>query len=122
MRTSVNVDDVCELRKQQAVFLLDVREQDEYGEVNIDGSMHIPLGKLVEELPKLELPKDREVIVVCRSGRRSALAADFLRQQGYQAANMEGGLRAWFVHQKAEGTISETEFKRIMEFLGPHNV
>lgn len=121
MRTSVNVDDVCELRKRQTgIVLLDVRQPDEYAQASIEGSMLVPINKLMEELPKLELPKDKEVICICRSGRTSALAADFLRQQGYQAANMEGGLRQWFIHQKAEGTVSESEFKRIMDFLGPH--
>lgn len=105
---------------QISIVLLDVREQDEYAEANIDGSILVPIGKLVEELPKLDLPRDKEIIAICRSGRRSALAAEFLRQQGYQAANMEGGLRQWFIHQNTEGTLSSDEFKRIMDFLGPY--
>ncbi len=121
MVTSLTVDDVCELVKRQAsIVLLDVRQPEEYAECCIEGSMLVPLHKLVEETPKLAIPKDRQIICVCRSGRRSGLAAEFLRSQGYLAANMEGGMRQWFIHQHTEGTIRTPEFKRVMSFLGPH--
>lgn len=119
METSLDVDQVCELVKRQAdVVLLDVREQDEFSQVAIDGSMHVPLGKLVEELPKLDLVKDKQIICICRSGRRSSLAAEFLRSQGYQAVNMEGGMRDWTKHRHAEGLIDDAEYSRISTFLG----
>lgn len=121
MQTSLTVDDVCELVKRQAqMVLLDVRQPEEWAEARIEGATLVPLHKLVEDLPKLSLSKERQVICICRSGRRSGLAAEFLRSQGYPAANMEGGLRQWFIHQHTEGTLSEPEFKRIMAFLGPH--
>jgi rhodanese-related sulfurtransferase len=121
MQTSLTVDDVCELVKRQApMVLLDVRQPEEWDEVRIEGATLVPLGELLDELPKLSLPKDRQVICICRSGRRSGMAAEFLRSQGYPALNMEGGLRQWFIHQNTEGTLSVAEFKRVMEFLGPH--
>ena len=117
MRTSLTVDEVCELRKRQAVVLLDVREKEEYAGASIDGSILVPLGTLEVELPNLELPKDKEVICICRSGGRSAIAAEFLRQQGFQGINMEGGMIQWIMHKHTEGEINDEEYKRIMEFF-----
>ncbi|MBI4145570.1 rhodanese-like domain-containing protein [Candidatus Woesearchaeota archaeon] len=120
MQTSLTVDDVCDLLQRQAqIVLLDVREPAEWAEARIDAATLIPISKLVEDLPKLGLPKDQQVICICRSGRRSGLAAEFLRSQGYQAANMEGGLRQWFIHKHTEGAIDDKEFKRVAAFLGP---
>ena len=74
-------------------FLLDVREKDEYAECRIDGATLIPLGELQNRLS--EVPKDREVIVHCHHGGRSAMAVRALQQAGYQAKNLSGGIDAW---------------------------
>jgi rhodanese-related sulfurtransferase len=78
------------------VNLVDVREPQEYEEVNIGGRL-VPLGKVqtmqVEELEDL---KGEEVIVYCRSGRRSMLACQVLEQLGFKDTyNLEGGILAW---------------------------
>lgn len=75
------------------VFLLDVREPDEFEEVAIPGSHLIPLGSLQRRVG--EVPKDRQVVVICAVGGRSARATDYLRRQGFEAANLHGGIRAW---------------------------
>jgi rhodanese-related sulfurtransferase len=121
MDTSLNVDQVCELVKRQApVVLLDVREQEEYAVVAIEGSTLIPLATLETEYVKLDLPKDKQVICICRSGRRSSMAAEFLRSKGIQAVNMEGGMRDWIKHRYAEGLIAEDDFVTMSTFLGPY--
>ncbi len=74
-------------------FLLDVREPWEY-EVSNLGGVNIPLGQLPERLT--EIPKDKEVVVMCRSGARSERAAAFLLQNGFSTVcNMTGGIRQW---------------------------
>ena len=119
MHTSLDTDQVCELVKRNApMLLLDVREPQEHLEVSIEGSVLVPLGKLVEDLAKLLLPKDKQVICICRSGRRSSLAAEFLRSQGYQAVNMEGGMRDWVKHRYTEGLMSDEDYKKATTFLG----
>lgn len=119
MHTSLDVDEVCELVKRKApVVLLDVREPDEFAEVNIEGSTLLPLSQLRSDFQKLAISKDQQIICVCRSGRRSSLAAEFLRSQGYQAVNMEGGMRDWTKHRHAEGLIDDREYKKISAFLG----
>jgi len=84
------------LDKGEEVNLVDVREPHEFEEVNIGGRL-VPLGKVqtmqVEELEDL---KDKEVIIYCRSGRRSMLACQILDQMGYRDTyNLEGGVLAW---------------------------
>jgi rhodanese-related sulfurtransferase len=73
--------------------LLDVREQDEWNAGHVEGSQHIPMGELLGRLG--EVPADREVVVVCRVGSRSAQVTAYLRQQGYDVVNLDGGLHAW---------------------------
>lgn len=73
---------------------VDVREPDEWDDGHIPGALHVPLGELAERVG--ELPSDCDLILVCRSGGRSALATEFLLRRGYpRAANLVGGMLAW---------------------------
>ncbi|OLD11032.1 MAG: hypothetical protein AUJ06_01145 [Chloroflexi bacterium 13_1_40CM_3_70_6] len=83
-----------EVSKRRSEFhLLDVREQDEWDAGHIEGAQHIPLGQLGQRLA--DVPRDRSVVAVCRSGSRSDRAAKGLRASGYQAENLDGGVTAW---------------------------
>ncbi|MQA35417.1 rhodanese-like domain-containing protein [Modestobacter roseus] len=73
--------------------LLDVREADEVAAGRIAGSTHIPLGQLAAR--SVELDRGRPVITVCRSGGRSSRAAQLLAAQGYDVADLAGGMTAW---------------------------
>jgi rhodanese-related sulfurtransferase len=81
--------------KQQAgAFLLDVREPSEWNDAHIAGATLIPLGELQSRVN--ELPKDQEIVVVCRSGNRSAQGRDILLNAGFdQVTSMAGGLNQW---------------------------
>ena len=81
--------------KQEAgAFILDVREPSEWNEAHIAGATLIPLGELGSRVN--ELPKDKEIVVVCRSGNRSAQARDLLVNEGFtQVTSMAGGLNQW---------------------------
>ena len=70
-----------------------MREQDEWDAGHIEGAQHIPLGELGSRLA--EVPNDRVVVAVCRSGSRSDRAAKGLRSSGYRSENLEGGVTAW---------------------------
>jgi adenylyltransferase/sulfurtransferase len=74
-------------------FVLDVREPQEYQINRIPGSVLIPLGEIAQRYG--ELPKDVEIIAQCKSGVRSAKAADFLRQKGFRVKNLKGGILGW---------------------------
>ena len=73
--------------------LLDVREPDEWEAGHIEGVQHIPLAQLA--LRVQEVPTDRVVVTVCRSGHRSGIAAKGLAARGIRAENLEGGVEAW---------------------------
>ncbi|WP_109486346.1 molybdopterin-synthase adenylyltransferase MoeB [Occallatibacter savannae] len=77
----------------ESVYLLDVREPYEYQIAQIGGTL-IPQNDVPNRLS--EIPKDREIIVQCRSGARSQKIAEFLKQSGYpQVVNLAGGILAW---------------------------
>jgi rhodanese-related sulfurtransferase len=73
-------------------FLLDVREPVELAVEQIPGAVNIPLGQLRARLG--ELPRDREILVICRSGQRAYSATRILLQHGFKARNLSGGLLA----------------------------
>jgi rhodanese-related sulfurtransferase len=73
--------------------VLDVREDWEWEAGHVAGSVHIPLGELGARVG--ELSADRPIVVVCRSGVRSQMAADAMSEAGWDAANLAGGLIAW---------------------------
>lgn len=73
---------------------VDVREKWELEVCAISDALHVPLGELPQRFG--ELPKDKPVVVICRSGRRSMDATMFLRERGYdKATNLRGGVLLW---------------------------
>lgn len=82
------------LEAGDGVLLVDVREPWEYAAAHAPGALLIPLGEFVGRFG--ELPRERELLVICHSGYRSYQAATFLRRQGYpNVANIVGGMEEW---------------------------
>jgi hydroxyacylglutathione hydrolase len=80
-----------QLAEADPPFVLDVRAENEVGEVSVEGSVNIPLSRLLERLD--ELPRDRPIVVHCSSGYRSSTAASLLRRAGLaHVADLVGGL------------------------------
>jgi NADPH-dependent 2,4-dienoyl-CoA reductase/sulfur reductase-like enzyme/rhodanese-related sulfurtransferase len=71
-------------------LLLDVREPEELAVESVPDALNIPLGHLRERLG--ELPRDREILVICRSGQRAYAATRILLQNGFKAKNLAGGM------------------------------
>jgi glyoxylase-like metal-dependent hydrolase (beta-lactamase superfamily II) len=84
---------VARLGTHDEPFLLDVRDPNEHVEWRIAGARNIPLAELPVRMD--EVPADREVVVYCASGRRSAAAGRLLVDAGRLARDLEGGMRAW---------------------------
>jgi rhodanese-related sulfurtransferase len=85
------------LKEGEDVYLLDVREPAEVVDWAFPGAVNIPLGELGTRTD--ELPTDREIVVLCHSGVRSASAAQALDGAGWQAANLTGGVVAWLASE-----------------------
>ena len=75
-------------------FLLDVREPDEWAAGHIPGAVHLPMMEVPARIA--EVPVDGDVVVVCRSGVRSAQVVAYLRGHGWDnVRNLDGGMQAW---------------------------
>jgi rhodanese-related sulfurtransferase len=76
--------------------LLDVRENEEWSAGHIDGARHIPMNSVPQHVAYGDgIPSDRPIVVVCKMGGRSAQVTAWLNQQGFDAANLDGGMLAW---------------------------
>jgi rhodanese-related sulfurtransferase len=86
------------------VTLLDVRELDEWQAGHAPEALHIPMSELTGRLA--DLPADKDVYVVCRSGGRSARVTEYLLGNGWDAVNIDGGMQSW--HAQGKPLVSET--------------
>jgi rhodanese-related sulfurtransferase len=88
------------LERGERVTVVDVRKGEDHAEWSIPGSLHVDAYDALNSgddgaMEGLELPEDTPVVTVCGRGRSSAVAADQLRRQGYEALSLEGGMKAW---------------------------
>lgn len=91
---SVSATELSEkLKNGKKPLVVDVRQPGEYRSGHINGAKLIPLGELSGRLK--ELPKNKEIVLVCASGSRSRSATKILVREGYEAVNMNGGMISW---------------------------
>ena len=88
---SISVDDLATNR--DSFVIVDVREADEWEHGHLAGSLHIAMANLPERLE--EIPRDRRIACLCRSGNRSAKVTAWLLANGFDALNVSGGTLAW---------------------------
>ena len=92
----INPDDAQKLLKENSsAVLLDVRTPDEFAEGHIEGAVNLAVEELESRLNELPSDKATPIVVYCRSGRRSALAAEILVKAGYSAIYDLGGIQNW---------------------------
>ena len=92
----VNSVEALQLINHKNALILDVREESEYKSGHILNAKWIPLGRLGDRIGELERYREQPVVVVCRSGQRSASACVTLGKQGFtQVLNLAGGVTAW---------------------------
>ena len=92
----VDVVEALQLINHKNAVILDVREESEYKSGHILNAKWIPLGKLAGRIGELERYRAQPIVVVCRSGQRSASACVALGKQGFaQAHNLSGGVMGW---------------------------
>jgi len=123
--------DLEEILQEREVMLLDVREPAEFEAMHIADSLNVPRGILEtaceydyeETVPELVEARDREIVVICRSGNRSVFASDVMQQMGYtNVSSLKTGLRGWADYEQpmvnGQGDpVSEDEAD---DFFSPH--
>jgi len=81
-------------RQPQQVFVLDVRSPQEFAEGHVPGAVNVPYDQVAVRLA--EIPRDKDVVLYCRSGRRAGLAADVLAANDYKRLlHLDGDMQAW---------------------------
>ena len=94
----------------QRPILLDVREPAEFASLHLPGSINVPRGVLEqscewdydETVPALAAGREQEIVVICRTGKRSALVADVMLQMGFsQVVSLKTGVRGWNDYEQA---------------------
>ena len=92
--TDISPQDLkARLDRHESLVLLDVREDWETALCRLDNATHIPIEEI--EFRTAELDQADDIVVYCHHGVRSAAVANFLRQQGFKAVNLQGGLDQW---------------------------
>ncbi len=89
----VTVDQLAAASDQETAVVIDVREPGEYREGHLPAARNVPMSQFTNRLHEIE--RDKPVYVVCASGNRSAVVADFLTSSGIEAINVAGGTAAW---------------------------
>lgn len=92
---TITPEDAKALMGTSGVVLLDVRTKEEFDEAHIDGAALVPYDAIDQNVDKLPEGKDTTIIVYCRSGRRSAIAAETLLGMGYTQVYDLGGIQDW---------------------------
>jgi len=96
------------LQENSDILLVDITEPREFNTVHIRNSINVPRGILEascewnyeDTVPELASARDREVVIICRSGNRSALAAYTMQRMGFrQVTSLKTGLRGWFDYE-----------------------
>ncbi|WP_115864093.1 MBL fold metallo-hydrolase [Halorussus litoreus] len=101
-RPAISPDEVAARRDDEDLFVLDVRNEDDYEEWHVAGSHNVPIyDQLLDddftglEASLDEIPDEKEIVVVCVAGITSVAAAEFLRERGYDATSMDDGMNGW---------------------------
>jgi rhodanese-related sulfurtransferase len=89
----MDVREAAALLDRGEAVALDVREPSEWRAGRMPGAKHVPMGELGARTS--ELPRDTTIVAVCRSGNRSGFVTHALRDAGFRAENLEGGMLAW---------------------------
>ncbi|AFI83714.1 rhodanese-like domain-containing protein [Methylophaga nitratireducenticrescens] len=93
--SATQLDEFLQQNRQEAV-LIDVREAHELANGMLEKTKHMPMNSIPEHVEELESVKNSPIVLICRSGQRSAQVGQYLEQLGFtDVINLEGGMNAW---------------------------
>lgn len=118
------------LQNNPDLLLLDIREPYEFDAMHIKGAINVPRGILEtacdynyeETRPELVAARERDIIVICRSGKRSVLAADVMQQMGYRKIrSLKTGMRGWsdYEQEMIDGTGNPVDEDSAIDYFTP---
>ena len=99
------------IKDNNDVFLLDVREPQEFQDFKIPGATNIPLSQLFTPDSVEKLPKDKKIVTICSHGNRSMVATFALAQNGLESTSLEGGMAGWNQVLDAKQAVNEENLK-----------
>lgn len=119
-----------ELKNHPDLLLLDIREPYEFDAMHIKGAINVPRGILEtacdydyeETLPELVEARERDIVVICRSGKRSVLAADIMQQMGYlKVRSLKTGMRGWsdYEQEMVDGNGNPIDEDNAIDYFTP---
>lgn len=88
----ITFNDFYQLYQKDSLSVLDVREVEEFEALHLEGARNLPLSQLADTYDQLD--KSQSYYVICKSGKRSARACQFLAERGYDVINVQGGMDA----------------------------
>ena len=88
--------DVNTVAANPDAFIVDIREYQEWAAGHVATAIHIPMGEIISRID--ELPIDRQIVCMCRSGNRSARVTSYLVRNGFDVVNLSGGAQRWLSH------------------------
>ena len=120
---SVTAKDITEkIFQKEHAFILDVRNRDDFNDWKIEGEnfqhVNMPYFELLDGIDPIkdQLPKDEEILVVCAKEGSSQMVAEMLAEEGYQAAYLQGGMKAWSEHLE-KVKVYEDENIAVYQFI-----
>lgn len=93
MDDSISMENFYELTKKQQLDVFDIREKTDYQQGHIPMAQNWPLSNL--DIAEQKLVKDKKYYLICQSGKRSAMAQEYLAGQGFDVISVAGGTTAW---------------------------
>ena len=109
LEETLSAEDAREVIASGEAKALDIRDDEEWEETRIPGAVHHTEEEVMERLK--EFPEDTAIVVVCADGDRSAKVAAKLREEGRQAASIEGGMSAWQGERLPEQPRADEEYE-----------
>lgn len=91
----LGVEELAARLQQKGAVVVDVRTPQEFAQGRVPGAKNVPLDRVLGDPKALDAWRDRDVILVCRSGNRSATAATHLLKHGFRVSDLAGGTTAW---------------------------
>lgn len=92
---TVSIGEATQLINKENAVVLDIREHKEYSEGHIANAINIPYSKLATRLDELNKNKTQPIVLVCKSGQTVGMAGKMLKEKGFNALRLQGGMMEW---------------------------